>query len=161
MNVLLSILFFSASFATSPAVAGESVRLYQAFAATLCSEPEVCEVADQFYEPFTIEIMGDGDVLEGEKTFTFPMDSLTARVQVLVEKSGGLYKIRVLISDSTVEDQLKGDYSTYVSKLSELNSITLSAHALKEASDNSARLDARYTFMLSASAEELDRASTK
>ncbi len=71
---------------------------------------------------------------------------VTAKARISIEKSGGLYAIRMRVSDD-VKNHLKGDFHTYVCEINELNSFHLSAIAIKPLGKRT--LEVNYSFSLS------------
>lgn len=135
----------------SVAQADETVRLFATFNAEICTAHHECQIVDGAPEEFTIQLTGSGDTLSGEKKFTFPLRKMTVKTRVSIEKSGGLYSVRVVISD-TVKNQVKGDLSIAVKSLEELNTFTLSGKALKQTSEG--MLTETYGFTLSPTGED-------
>ena len=149
MKILAGLTLALVAFATrSPArAASEAVVLYWDVSAEVCQAPGQCSVADGMQRPIAFLLTGPNDSLKDEKTIPVSLDGVTARAKITIEKSGGLYFLKVVISDSVL-NRSKGDFRVYLRQISDLHPFSLSGYAVQPRQGRSA-MTVDYMFMFS------------
>jgi hypothetical protein len=124
--------------------AGETVRLVGSIHGSYCiTEPDQekssCIVADNFPEPFDVELTGDPGYLKGERSFPITLGGIRCVATVQISREDKRYELHLTLTDSANEFPTSELYLD-VPDISKLSYLTLHGRARK------GKVSAHYVF---------------